>query len=80
MAEDCRRLLDEATYDNLLATGYGRTLAEVAFGFSTVTEIKAYARGARTRSHRAAAPCSTSEGRTPRSSRSTVPAARSGSR
>jgi (R)-2-hydroxyacyl-CoA dehydratese activating ATPase len=46
VADDCRMLVEEARFDCLLATGYGRTLAEVSFGYPTVTEIKAYARGA----------------------------------
>lgn len=47
LREDCRRLLAEASYDRLLVTGYGRNLAEIAFDAPSVTEIKAYARGAR---------------------------------
>jgi len=46
VADDCRTLLAEVPFDVLLATGYGRTLVEVSLGFPTVTEIKAYARGA----------------------------------
>jgi len=46
MAEECRLLVDEAPFDRLLATGYGRSLVEVSFGFPTVTEIKAFGRGA----------------------------------
>ncbi len=46
VADDCRALLEEASYDRLLVTGYGRSLAEVSLGCATVTEIKAYARGA----------------------------------
>ena len=46
VAADCRRLLDEAAFDSLVVTGYGRSLAEVEFDAPTVTEIKAYARGA----------------------------------
>jgi (R)-2-hydroxyacyl-CoA dehydratese activating ATPase len=46
VADDCRALVEEARFERLLATGYGRTLAEVSFGYPTVTEIKAYARGA----------------------------------
>jgi predicted CoA-substrate-specific enzyme activase len=57
VAEECRRLVAQAGLnlvsggngggpDRLLATGYGRALAEVSFGYPTVTEIKAYARGA----------------------------------
>jgi predicted CoA-substrate-specific enzyme activase len=39
-------MIEQVSFDRLLVTGYGRTLAEVAFGFPSVTEIKAYARGA----------------------------------
>ena len=42
----CRSMTGEAPYDRLVVTGYGRALAEVAFGYPSVTEIKAYARGA----------------------------------
>lgn len=41
------RLLRDEPYDRIMATGYGRHLFEIAFDASTVTEIKAYARGAR---------------------------------
>lgn len=44
---DCRRLLERVSFDRIVVTGYGRALAEVSFGFPSVTEIKAYARGAR---------------------------------
>jgi predicted CoA-substrate-specific enzyme activase len=40
-------LIDGTRYDAILATGYGRSLFEVAFDAPTVTEIKAHARGAR---------------------------------
>jgi len=43
---DCRRLLAQISFDRLIVTGYGRTLAEVVLDCRTVTEIKAYARGA----------------------------------
>lgn len=46
VAADCERLLAGVSFDRLIATGYGRGLAEVNFGFPSVTEIKAYARGA----------------------------------
>jgi len=42
----CRKMIDEAPCDRIVVTGYGRSLAEVSFGLPTVTEIKAYARGA----------------------------------
>lgn len=40
-------LLRRVTFDRIIATGYGRSMMEVARDFSTVTEIKAYAAGAR---------------------------------
>ena len=40
-------LLSDCPHDTLLATGYGRQLLEVERNAPTVTEIKAYARGAR---------------------------------
>lgn len=46
VAEDCRRLVSGASFDRLVVTGYGRAMAEVSFGFPSVTEIRAYARGA----------------------------------
>ena len=46
VASDCRRLLDGGAFDRLVVTGYGRVLAEVEFDATTVTEIKAVARGA----------------------------------
>ncbi len=45
-ASACRRMLEETVFDRLIVTGYGRALAEVTFGFPSITEIKAYARGA----------------------------------
>lgn len=39
-------LLDGVRYDHIVATGYGRDLFEIEFDSATVTEIKAYARGA----------------------------------
>jgi predicted CoA-substrate-specific enzyme activase len=41
------KLLSGVSYDRIMATGYGRNLFEVAVDAATVTEIKAYARGAR---------------------------------
>jgi len=38
-------LLDRAEWDRVLATGYGRTMAQLHFQAPTVTEIKAHARG-----------------------------------
>ncbi len=42
-----RKLVDRVAYDQIMATGYGRSLFEVSFDALTVTEIKAHARGAR---------------------------------
>jgi len=42
-----RGLLDQAAWDYVLATGYGRTMAQLHFQAPTVTEIKAHARGVR---------------------------------
>ena len=41
------KLLEGVEYDHMVATGYGRQLARVHMGAETVTEIKAYAFGAR---------------------------------
>lgn len=41
-----RELLQDADFDRILATGYGRNLLEISYEAPTVTEIKAYARGA----------------------------------
>lgn len=46
LAAVCRDMLASVSFDRIIATGYGRNLAEVSFGLPTVTEIKAYARGA----------------------------------
>ena len=43
---DCQRLLGGSRHDSLVVTGYGRALAEVEFDARSVTEIKAFARGA----------------------------------
>ena len=45
--EHARKTLQGLTFDHLLATGYGRNLIEIEFDSPTVTEIKAYARGAK---------------------------------
>jgi predicted CoA-substrate-specific enzyme activase len=45
--EQCKRLMDQASFDRILATGYGRHFFETHFDVSTVTEIKAFARGAK---------------------------------
>jgi predicted CoA-substrate-specific enzyme activase len=42
------KLLDGTKHDRIMATGYGRHLLEVALDAPTVTEIKAYAVGAKT--------------------------------
>jgi predicted CoA-substrate-specific enzyme activase len=45
--EQAKKLLEEVEYDHIMATGYGRHLFEHSFDAPTVTEIKAYAVGAR---------------------------------
>jgi predicted CoA-substrate-specific enzyme activase len=45
--KEALKLLDGAKHDRIMATGYGRHLAEVALDSHTVTEIKAYAVGAK---------------------------------
>lgn len=42
-----KELLEGVDYDRIMATGYGRHLFELSFDAPTVTEIKAYAVGAR---------------------------------
>jgi len=42
-----RSLLERVRYDKIMATGYGRHLFELSFDAPTVTEIKAYAVGAK---------------------------------
>jgi predicted CoA-substrate-specific enzyme activase len=44
--ENCRRVLERISYDRLLATGYGRYLAQTHLACPVITEIKAYAVGA----------------------------------
>ena len=41
----CKELLNQFSYDTLVATGYGRYLLEVQNSAKTITEIKAVARG-----------------------------------
>jgi predicted CoA-substrate-specific enzyme activase len=41
-----RKMLGEVNFDHITATGYGRSLFELAFDSPTVTEIKAHATGA----------------------------------
>ncbi len=43
--EQCRRLLEGRDFDLLVATGYGRHLAQANFADRTITEIKAFALG-----------------------------------
>ncbi len=45
--ERCKELLEETAADKVVATGYGRHLLEVHSDIKTITEIKAFARGAR---------------------------------
>ena len=45
--EQCERLMAQASFDRILATGYGRHFFETRFDVPTVTEIKAFARGAK---------------------------------
>lgn len=46
-AAECRRLIAGKDFDSLTATGYGRHLAADLFGAKAITEIKAFALGAR---------------------------------
>ena len=43
--EQCRLLLEHRDFDILVATGYGRHLAQANFADRTITEIKAFALG-----------------------------------
>ena len=43
--EQCRLLLEDRGFDILVATGYGRHLAQANFADQTITEIKAFALG-----------------------------------
>ena len=45
--DQCKRLMAETSFDRILATGYGRHFFETHFNVSTVTEIKAFALGAK---------------------------------
>jgi len=45
--EQCERLMGQTSFDRILATGYGRHFFETHFDVPTVTEIKAFARGAK---------------------------------
>jgi (R)-2-hydroxyacyl-CoA dehydratese activating ATPase len=45
--EQCKHLLARGRWDRLIATGYGRKLAQENFQAETITEIQAHALGAR---------------------------------
>jgi len=45
--EQCNEMLREIPANRVIATGYGRNLLEVYTDIKTITEIKAFARGAR---------------------------------
>ena len=45
--EQCKKLMKQTSFDGILATGYGRHFFETHFDTSTITEIKAFARGAK---------------------------------
>ena len=45
--EECKGLMAKTSFDRILATGYGRHFFETQFDVPTVTEIKAFARGAK---------------------------------
>jgi len=45
--ERCQELLQGVETERIMATGYGRHLFEVHLGSKTITEIKAFAKGAR---------------------------------
>lgn len=45
--EQCEGLMRQTSFDRILATGYGRHFFETHFDVPTVTEIKAFARGAK---------------------------------
>jgi (R)-2-hydroxyacyl-CoA dehydratese activating ATPase len=45
--QQCKRLMAQTSFERILATGYGRHFFETEFNASTVTEIKAFARGAK---------------------------------
>jgi len=44
----CRELLGDVSFDRLTATGYGRHIVRELYGCAVVTEIRAFALGART--------------------------------
>ena len=45
--DQCRQLFAGRQWDRLIATGYGRKIAQDMFGAETITEIQAHALGAR---------------------------------
>ena len=45
--EQCKKLMEQTSFEKILATGYGRHCFETEFDVRTVTEIKAFARGAK---------------------------------
>lgn len=45
--DQCEKLMAHSSFDRILATGYGRHFFETHFDVPTVTEIKAFARGAK---------------------------------
>ena len=45
--EQCKRLMEQTSFDRILATGYGRHFFEAYCDVPTITEIKAFARGAK---------------------------------
>jgi activator of 2-hydroxyglutaryl-CoA dehydratase len=45
--EQCKKLMEKTSFDKILATAYGRHFFEAEFDVSTITEIKAFARGAK---------------------------------
>ncbi len=45
--DQCQKLMVRTSFDRILATGYGRHFFETHFDVPTVTEIKAFARGAK---------------------------------
>jgi len=45
--EQCEKLMEQTSFDRILATGYGRHFFETHFDVLTVTEIKAFALGAK---------------------------------
>jgi predicted CoA-substrate-specific enzyme activase len=45
--KNAKELVEGADYERIMSTGYGRHLFEIAFESPTVTEIKAYAKGAK---------------------------------